>query len=857
MAHVEQYNMKLKYYEDSIETNKAHIRILTLIYFAIEGFDRNTKVPREEILINNIFNTIFSNLKQLESVFGQNDIKNFINLILKQQLDDTIFFENFSAIMNIIAVMGRCNIKMIFGNNRKCKQPFMHFTEQYNTDILLGYDCVEHKIFLFYVEQDFAVGRFKLTSNDKFDLRHAPPDVILDRFKKELASENPRRGIKIIGLFSKNCPQTNLHSPIYIKEGHSLLLGLEHFSNYIRSSSLTLVLTDSRTCVYLFNNMYSNKLRRIYNLGVKINLSFPNVKVLFIAGKQNHSDYLSRLGFGKQEFFAKTLTPIKVNKQILALKQGKILTFNDIYEFCIKNPELIEFSDAKLGQTNEDCMYLDVHCAHQPEKSLVNFVQMNRFNIFNNLLSRGNLIVHQTSEFGIGKYELMHGVSMMNNKPVLPQTLFAVVLRREHLLALHPGKKCLVENVCKIYFILNIPALKKLAEMITKNCIGCILNTIQKDNFNWGFFPLKEKGYLISIDYIVGFPSKFKNLLNVMDVYTRYCSPYIFKTRSAQNVITALSNYMAQHGSIKYLLSDNEFRGRDLKKFCLANNIQLMHSSPYKSRSRAHIENLNGLLSSGLKYLAQETQHTYENNLGLVGYLLNNKKFPNSELTPSILQNGYCASGFPDKVFRQDLAEITSKGFGTTLQEITELNAYLQQQEVNYTIQRQNEAKNRAIKKNLRRQPHKYKVGDIVLLKRKYMVADGIPTKLQSNYINVPYKIVQVKEYIIFVQSLDSTIILARAPADLKIIKGINMEEFKKLSLLTDQEFSDIKELLQTVTEQDLLQDIQQFSTSSPFNEGIVTRSKSKEKTEVYDQQTTLQLFLDDYMDDPIVNFDI
>jgi len=83
------------------------------------------------------------------------------------------------------------------------------------------------------------------------------------------------------------------------------------------------------------------------------------------------------------------------------------------------------------------------------------------------------------------------------------------------------------------------------------------------------------------------------------------------------------------------------------------------------------------------------------------------------------------------------------------------------------------------------------------------------------------------------------------------------MEEFKKLSLLTDQEFSDIKELLQTVTEQDLLQDIQQFSNTIPLNEGIVTRSKSKETTEVYDQQTTLQLFLDDYMDDPIVNFDI
>jgi len=852
IEHIEHYKLPVKYYDDSTDMKEAHIRILTLIYFAIEGFKRDTIVPKPDILINNIFNTIFSNLKRLESVFGQGDTKSFLDIVLNKKLNEQIFFEHFTEIMCIISVMCKSNVKMIFGNTRVCKQPFLHFSEDYNTDILLGYDCLEQKIYLLYIAEDFTLGRFRLTANTKYDLRQAPPDLILDRFKKELASENPRQAVRLVGQFTKACPMSNTHSAIYIKEAHSILLGLEHFSNYIRASCLTLVLTDSKVCVHLCNNMYANKLRRVYNIGVKINLSFPNVKVIFISGKTNHSDYLSRLGFPKEEFFSKTLTPIRINPEILNSKQGQILTFSDIYRFCRENPDLIEFSDEKFGKNMAGNPYLEESLSSPQGSPNYNFVQIKKFNIFNELLSRKNLIIHQTSQFGIAKFDLNNGVYTHLGRPVLPLSLFAVVLRREHLLNLHPGVRALIENVCKIYYVVNLSNLKELANLITKNCIGCILNTIQKDIYSYGYFPLKSKGYLISLDWIVGFPSKYKHILNIIDVYTRFCTPYAFKSRSSHNVITALGNYLAVHGAVRYLLTDNEFRGRELKKFCSSNHIQLLHSAPFRSRSRGHIEQCNKVLTEGLKYMALETNHTYEINLGIVTYLMNNKKFPHSQLTPTILQQGIEIHGFPDQIFRKEMTEIINKGFGTSVSQIKELTEKLQNQEIEYTLARQNEAKNRALAKNHKRKQHSLNIGDIVVLRRKNPPAQGMPIKLLSNYINIPYKVVKIKDFLIFVQSLDSGVILPRAPGDVKKITGLNTENFKQIGLLSDQDYSKIENLLECITETDMVADLQNLNITDEKHTGVRTRKMTQENELMTDHDLIIKLFLDEDNDDSI-----
>ena len=102
---------------------------------------------------------------------------------------------------------------------------------------------------------------------------------------------------------------------------------------------------------------YKNPRKNLFSL--KIALEYPNVRVLSVSGKDNCSDYLSRLGYKKSTFFSKTLSPIKIDKKILATLPDSF-SWQDIIKFYEEKPELVKFSEKKLTTSEMNHFYLDL-----------------------------------------------------------------------------------------------------------------------------------------------------------------------------------------------------------------------------------------------------------------------------------------------------------------------------------------------------------------------------------------------------------------------------------------------------------------------------------------------------------------
>ena len=107
------------------------------------------------------------------------------------------------------------NIKIVFGMNKIVKKPFFAIHEEFDLDILVGFDCTTKQFELFYILDDFILDENTLKTNNKFALATKKPGEIFELFNKEIKSENASRKIRLIDQFSKSFAECDKHKPIY------------------------------------------------------------------------------------------------------------------------------------------------------------------------------------------------------------------------------------------------------------------------------------------------------------------------------------------------------------------------------------------------------------------------------------------------------------------------------------------------------------------------------------------------------------------------------------------------------------------------------------------------------------------
>ena len=111
---------------------------------------------------------------------------------------------------------------------------------------------------------------------------------------------------------------------IYLKELLAALFAFDKFKIMTEKSISTLWLCDSRVAYSLLHPGVKDSGEKLGRYSIKLNSTYPNARILNVTGKNNFSDFPSRLNVQKETFLSESLTPVKINPRFLPKKSNDI-----------------------------------------------------------------------------------------------------------------------------------------------------------------------------------------------------------------------------------------------------------------------------------------------------------------------------------------------------------------------------------------------------------------------------------------------------------------------------------------------------------------------------------------------------
>ena len=823
--HIEFYKIKCKKFVSSKPTFsqfRNFIHLVSLSNYFHETYDW------EENNISLFINGIFGSILKVRTFFSSSEhLNEFLSIICFNEISDEIFFSYFMEFLAIACILFKVNIKVVFGNNKIQKKPYFSLMNEFKNDILIGFDTIHFNFTLFYVLEKFDFENSKLESNNKILPQNTSPKKVFEHFKASLESDNAKQHIKLVSQFSKSIPKSDQHHAIYLKESAALLYSLEAFKNDIKNAPLTLICTDSRVSFFMFNPDVQNSSKKLIRWSLKISLSFKNVHVLNISGRNNISDFLSRLGLSKETFFTRTLCPLQIN-HIERKKLPEIMTWSDITKYCAENPSLVKFSEVKIDTNIQNNYFLDLTQADKNELQCNTLkLFMDQSNFLDKYLTREELIKNQSKDQKIEGVTEHNGVLFYDDLPILPESLYIPCILREHLLGLHLGTLSLLRTCCTIFYIKNKKLLKTLIDKLCNACLACILVKTAKNRQKHGLFKIDKSNICVQIDFIEQLPSKNKFLLVMVDIYSRFCTTYVLDNKKTSTVINCLRNYLSNFGIIKYLVSDNYagFKSREFKKFIKTHGITHPTSAAYKSRARAYVELYNGILQRSLKNLTIFERESWADLIPLVTFLLNNRVFHNETLTPAQLQFGlaYLRHDFMRPEQKILFKSIIPKHFIDAESQYKEI---IDQEEDEFLERRIRNLKNRQERTNKNKIDTKLNVNDFVVIK-SYGETIGVSRKLKPIYDYIPFKIIAIKYFNCILENLLDGTQVMRAVDDIKIINVVE-DENKLFNTVPKEIFN----MLNILTKENIIDIFSKKADETPIQTETRTRSKTLNEVE-------------------------
>ena len=771
---------------NSVFENFIHLMTYSQNFHEIYDYNENN--------ISFFLNLIFGYILKIRKLFDSSkSLNDFLQVLFFEKISDEFFLSNFDHFLAIASIVFKCNIKLLFGNNRIQKRPYFCLIDGYKTDVLLGYDTNIDKFTLFYILDKIDQDNFKLETNNKMRIDKVDPKIILEQFRKTLDNNEAKKNIKLVSQFSKSIPANELHHAIYLKESCALLYALDSFKSDIIGSPLTLVCTDSRTSFFMFNPETQNSSKKLIRWSLKIALSYKNVRILNISGKQNISDFLSRLGLPKSTFFSRSLTPLSINHEVRK-KLPEYLTWSSIMEFCKEYPDLINFSENKIDVKIQNQYFLDIKPIEENVLFKTNTLKifMEQRNVLDKFLTRAELIKHQNKIIIPSKAVELNGLIFIEDKCVLPPSLYVFAVLREHLIGLHQGINALILACKNLFYIEQPKLLKEIAEKTCKSCLACLLIKSQMDKQKHGIFPIKKSNLMVFLDFVEGLPGKNAFLLVFVDLYSRFISTYVLKDKKTNSVLNCIRNYLSNHGVIKYLICDNYsgFRSKEFVKFLNTHSIIQPVSSPYRSRARSIVEIYNQIIQKGLKYLTLHNREEWENIVPITTFIINNRRFYSEKLTPTQLHYGI---KFLRNDFLRPEQEILFKNIipPKFWEESDKYHDIIDKIENEFTERRMKNLEKRQLRKNIYKKDTDLIKGDFCVIK-KFSEIIGTSRKLRESFEFLPFKVLYVKEFYSVLENLIDGSHTLRSNNDIKKIVLFEAEPteipniiLEKLNILT------------------------------------------------------------------------
>ena len=318
-------------------------------------------------------------------------------------------------------------------------------------------------------------------------------DLLLKKFENLMKEGKMREKASIVGRFHHCLDPMERKKPIYLKELLAVLFALDRFKTLIEESISTLLLCDSRVAYFLLHPNVKDSGKKLSRYSIKLNSTYPNVRVLNIAGKNNFSDFLSRLDVNKETFLSESLTPVKVNHDLLPQKQMSF-TWGEIYKLCIEHPECITFSDKKLDITEMNQAFID-----SPTFTFLSVKNHNkRMDFFEKMVSPENIMKMQEKipyEERL-EYEKKGELYTKEEKLVIPHTFAPIFALRLHFLTGHCGKSKLLDLMKLAYYVKD--SAKDVCTRVCEACLFCLVtDTNRNAKYPDGRFVLEEPNKVI------------------------------------------------------------------------------------------------------------------------------------------------------------------------------------------------------------------------------------------------------------------------------------------------------------------------------------------------------------------------
>lgn len=178
------------------------------------------------------------------------------------------------------------------------------------------------------------------------------------------------------------------------------------------------------------------------------------------------------------------------------------------------------------------------------------------------------------------------GILMWHDRVVIPTDLRNIILLKLH--ETHMGSTAM-KGLARTH--VWWPKCDKEIEQYAAQCKTCRKFAPNEPDTPLCLWNTPQKPWQrIHIDYTGPYNNKY--WLVAIDAYSRWLEIFPVASQTSSNTIKALRTLMSRYGLCESIVSDNgtAFTSEEFRSFCKSNNIKLICTTPYHSRSNGRVE---------------------------------------------------------------------------------------------------------------------------------------------------------------------------------------------------------------------------------------------------------------------------
>ena len=489
-------------------------------------------------------------------------------------------------------------------------------------------------------------------STVEHDLPYMKKDDITNKIKSFMNS--PKKApfkleCKVIGYFSQVIPMIDRSKAIWLKESQALINSLYKFKSLLEIAPVVVSFCDSSVVYLLCQRAITESCLKIRRTAAMLKLEYPNLIVTGLPGKDNVSDYLSRIMTlpsvvlnsiqSKQidigrctelDYRPFSLEEAEVFVDSMPIKHRFLPKTNGSSEDAADEKKEREKSNKSEPEHASVLLAIDDRLDVQPaapeqqlslaEKTLLDSIKPIR--TLGERLDMCEIISHQhnwTHEiedqsdpdqiFSDKDFCLDQDTNLYKYKGTifLPPSLEGVALSYYHLISGHVGQKKLYKLVRSKFFFRDM---EEKCATFCQACHACaIVNPMRLGKFESRSVPVPNSSWeTISMDFLEVSKNTVgvKAILVITDHFSKAIFTFLMKTTAAAPVLDRVRDFLMFTGcATRYVITDNgsPFSGAEFNKFLYVLGIYKVKSTPYLSRARGQVESCNRIITVLLKKL--------------------------------------------------------------------------------------------------------------------------------------------------------------------------------------------------------------------------------------------------------------